>query len=258
MSEGSTFGNAARIDSRRVPRTEIRHDRQPLRRLGVVDDSRHAAHLRQAQTVHHRRHGAGHDDEEQAEVRPDHAADPAEERVDDRRNHGDDEDRPRVDAEEDGADLDRREDHVAQHQHVEDHAEVERAHGPQRRRRLPRVAELVELDVGGDARLHPQLRVHEHGQQAGEDERPHDPVAAHAVAADHLREEVGGVRGRRGRDHRKPDQPPRHRVPGVEEVARRAAALERRQRGDEGEQDEESGDDRPVVSVQQHVTPPPE
>jgi len=200
---------------------------------------------------------ACHHDEKEEEVRPDDAAYSAEERIDDRGDDRDKEYRIRINAEEDDADLDCGEYDIAEDEHVEYDAEVDRAHGAEERRRLPGIPELVELYVGRHPGTHPQLRIHENGEKPRQNERPHYPVAAHAVATDHLGEEIRGVCRRRRGHHREADQPPRHGVPGVEEVPRRPAAFERSEGRNERKHDEEHYYDSPVESVQKHFTPPP-
>ena len=142
------------------------------------------------------------------------------------------------------------------HDHaVEEEAEVERAEAAHGRRRRARVAHLVELEIGQDARPAPQPRVEEHRRDAGQHERPPDPVAGDAVAPDDVGHQVRRVRAERRRHHREPGEPPRHGAARREELGRALAGApaeeQRRAEADE----ERREDDDPVEELSRMDTP---
>ena len=206
---------------------EVRKEVELRRHGGVGDERVEPAHVPERE--HHRHDRAHHHEREEEEVRVHHPAQAAERGVDDH------------------ADLDRAERHERHHDEVEQDAEVESAETAQERGRLPRIAQLVELDVRRHAGTPPQLRVHEHGEHPREEERPPLPVAADAaLVADQLREEVRAVRGRGGGHHRDAEQPPGHRPPREEELLRARRALPARERRNQDQHEEKQPDHRPV------------
>ena len=158
----------------------------------------------------------------------------------------------RSQAEQDAGDLAGRQVHGGHDHAVEEQPQVDRAEAAHDARRLARVADLVELQVGHHARAPPQPRVEEHRRDAGQHERPPDPVAGHALAPDDVGHQVGRVAAEGGGDHREPGEPPGHRAARGEELGGALAGpLPEEQRGHEADGDR--GDrDHPVQGLQLH------
>ena len=159
---------------------------------------------------------------------------------------------PALEAEEDAGDLargqvDRRHDHA-----VEQQAEIDGAEPAHDAGRVPRVADLVELEVREDAGSPPQLGVEEHRRHTGEDKRPPDPVAGDAVAPDDVGDEVGGVAAEGGRHHREPGEPPGHRAPGGEELGGVAARPPREEQRRDEAHEQRDGHDHPIERGEDH------
>ena len=203
----------------------------PARDRQLVDEPGQAADLRRLQCEPRRRDDGGHLDEELNHVDDEHAPEPRV-RGKDHVEDADAEERlPPLEAEEDSRDLaggqvDRRHDHA-----VEQQAEVDGAEAADDARRRPRVADLVELEVSEHAGAPPQPGVEKHGRDAGEHERPPDPVAGDAVAPDDVGDEVGGVAAEGGGDHRKAGKPPRHRASRREELGGASPGAPREEQG---------------------------
>ena len=146
-----------------------------------------------------------------------------------------------------GRKIHRRHDHA-----VEQQAEVDRAKAADDRRGLPGIADLVELEVGHDARPPPQPRVEEDRRDARQHERPPHPVPRHAVAPDDVGDEVGRVAAEGRGDHREPGEPPRHGAARHEEFRRAAARpLAEEERRHEADEQADRGDD-PVEGCEMH------
>ena len=232
----------------RVHVGELREEVERPLCLQLCHQPRHAPHLRLPKRVDCRNYRADHDDREEVEVRVDHAAHAAERGIDDARDGRHEDDGRRRYAEEDDADLHAGHHHRSKDEQIEHEPEVHGAQRPQERRRLAGVAQLVEFHVRRHAAPVPELRVHEHRHEARQQKRPPGPVAAHAVLADDLREEVRAVRGRGGGHHRDADEPPRHGASGQEELLRAGGTFARRPRRNREKDREEDGDDDPVKS----------
>ena len=201
--------------------------------------------------VGRRDHGR-HLDEELDHVDDEHAPQARVRREDDVQQAHEDERLPVVEAEEHVRDLDRGEVDRGHDHAVEEEAEIDRPEAAHEARGLARVAQLVELEVGEDARAPPEPREEEDRRDAREHEGPPLPVPGDALAAHDVGDEVRRV-AREGRGHhREAREPPRHRAAGGEELGRvlpRAPPEEERRQEADGEC---RGDDHPVEGVQPH------
>ena len=224
----------------------------PARGRQLVDEPRQAADLRRLQREPRGRDDGGHLDEELDHVDDEHAPQArmrgeyhvedahAEERL------------PALEAEEDAGDLaggqvDRRHDHA-----VEEKPQIHRAESAHDARRVARIADLVELEVGEHARPAPQPGVEEDRRHAREHERPPHPVAGDAVAPDDVGDEVGRVAAEGGGDHREPREPPRDGAARREELRSAAARpLGKEQRRDEADEQRDRNN-HPVERGEDH------
>ena len=161
---------------------------------------------------------------------------------------------PALQTEEHGGDLDGGEVHRGHDDAVEQEAQVEGAKAAHDTGRGVRVADLVELQIRHHPRTSPELCVEEHGRHPGQHERPPDPVAGDARAADDVGDQVGGVAAEGRGDHREAAQPPGHRSTRGEELggapSRPPAEEERRDEADE----ERREDNDPVEELQPHLS----
>ncbi len=218
----------------------------------MCDEAGEAAHFRLCQREVGRRDRADHGDHEQQQIGDHHTPKPRGGGVDDRNRPGDEHGGVLVHAEQHAGDLDRRQRDRGHDHHVEEDAQVERPEAAQERGDPAGIAQLVEADVGERARAPPQLRVEEHRAHAGDQERPPQPVLAHAAGAHHVGDQVGRVGGERGRHHGGAEQPPRRFPPREEELPgplTRAASEEKTHGQDHAAV---KGDHEPVESGKLH------
>ena len=153
---------------------------------------------------------------------------------------------PSIEAEQNAGNLARRQIHRRHDHAVEEQAEIHRAEAAHDRRGFAGVADLVELEIGQDARPAPQARVEEDRRDAREHERPPHPVARDAVAPDDVRDQIRRVAAERRRHHRQTGEPPGHGAARREELRRAlAGAPAEEQRGHETDQKRQR-DDEPV------------
>jgi len=117
-----------------------------------------------------------------------------------------------------GRKIHRRHDHA-----VEEEAEIQRPKATNDGRGFARVPDLIELQIGEDARTAPEPRVEEDRRDAREHERPPDPVPRHTVAPHDVRDQVGRIAAERRRHHRKAREPPGHGAARREELGRALA-----------------------------------
>ena len=159
---------------------------------------------------------------------------------------------PALEAEEDPRDLAGRQVDGGHDHAVEEEPQVDGAEPAHDARRLSRVADLVELEVGHDPRAPPQPRVEEDRRHPGQHERPPHPVPGDALAPHDVGHQVRGVAREGGGDHGEPGQPPGHRAARGEELRRALARpLPEEERGDEADR-QRRGDDHPVESLDVH------
>ena len=133
--------------------------------VGVDEQVFQPAHLRQAK--HHDRgpDRAGHGQQELKEVGEQHPPQSAQGSIDQGDDGHDDNDLQAAQPEH-PADLEGGQDDGGHDEHVEEHSQIKRPETAQEGRFLAAVAQLVELEVGLDARAPPQFGVDEHGEHA--------------------------------------------------------------------------------------------
>ena len=185
----------------------------------------HAPHFRQVHHVEAGCNGATHGEHELEQVGPQDGPQPtisAEEQGDAAR-YG--EGHPAWPTEQDAAEFDGGQAHRGHDEHIEHKSEVDGAEAPEEGASPSTVSQLVELNVGEDAGASPELGVHENGHHPRQQEGPPGPIARYALLANEVCDEVGRVSTEGRGDHRRAEQPPRHRASAKKIVVCVAAPL---------------------------------
>ena len=156
------------------------------------------------------RNCAGHGDDKQNEVRPQNRAESAGCREDNGNRTGDNSGYPVWNAERNAENLEDSQRNVSHNENVDQHAQIDGSKSADERGACSAVTLFVEFQVGHDAQAPPQSSVDKYCRQTGGKERPPAPVSADALFTNELRYQVGRVGGKRRRDQRKAQKPPRH------------------------------------------------
>ena len=246
--------NRDRDQEHRQRHRPVAEVRQQVEGVGgdLPEQPRQPADRRLRQREVRRREAAGQGDAELDRVGDQHPPEPRHRGEEDRDDRADHQRPPHRPAQHDvgdlgGGEVDRRHDDA-----VEQEAQVDRPEAAEHRRRLPRVADLVELEVGQHPRAAPELGVEEDGGHSRQQERPPEPVLGHPALPDHVGDEIRGVGAERRGDHGNADQPPgRGPARGEEFGGAGPRALGEEEGGEEGD-DDGDGDDDPVDRREVH------